>query len=243
MLIKTRGIVLRSMKYSETSIIADIYTEERGMRSYIISGVRSRKAKIKASLLQVMSLVDMVAYDRHEKGLNRVRELRPAHVFQSLPFDVRKSAVGLFMAEVARKTIREPEENRRLFDFLFHTFRFLDETAGPIANLHLFFLLELSSFLGFVPAEEWSEKTPVFDLQEGVFVAEPPPHAYYLGKDESRLLHQLLDKSMEACHELSMQWQQRRSLLLHLIDYYRLHIENLPEIHAHVVLQEVLEGG
>ena len=119
MQIKTRGIVLRSMKYSETSIIADIYTEERGMRSYIISGVRSKKAKIKASQLQIMSLVDMVAYDRQEKGLNRVRELRAAYVFQSLPFDVRKSAVGLFMAELARKTVREPEENKRLFNFLF----------------------------------------------------------------------------------------------------------------------------
>ncbi len=231
------------MKYSETSIIADIYTEERGMRSYIINGVRSRKARIKASSLQVMSLVDMVAYDRHEKGLNRVRELRPALVFQSLPFNVRKSAVGLFMAEMARKTIREPEENKRLFDFLYRTFRFLDETTGPIANLHLFFLLELSSFLGFVPAEEWSEKTPLFDLQEGIFVSEPPPHPHYLEKGESLLLHQLLEKTMEACNELPMQRQQRRLLLLHLIDYYRLHIENLPEIHSHEVLQEVLEGG
>lgn len=212
------------------------------MRSYIISGVRSNKARIKASLLQVMSLVDMVAYDRHEKGLNRVRELRPAHVYRSLPFDVRKSAVGLFMAELAQKTIREPEENKRLFSFLFQSFQFLDETTGPIANLHLSFLLELSAFLGFMPGGDWSEETPLFDLQEGVFVAVPPPHAYHLGEAESLLLHQLLDKSMETCHELRMQKQQRRPLLLHLIDYYRLHIENLPEIHAHEVLQEVLEG-
>ncbi|MCB0586889.1 MAG: DNA repair protein RecO [Phaeodactylibacter sp.] len=242
MLIKTRGIVLRSMKYSETSMITDIYTEERGMRSYIISGVRSRKAKVKASLLQVMSLVDMVAYDRHEQGLNRVRELQAAHVYRSVPFDVKKGAVGLFMAEMARKTIREPEENKRLFDFLYRAFRFLDETTAPVANLHLCFLIELSAFLGFVPGEEWSEDTPVFDLQEGVFVAAPPPHVHHLGKAESLLLHQLLDKNLENCHELSMQRQQRKSLLLHLIDYYRLHIENLPEIHAHVVLQEVLEG-
>ncbi|MCB0565741.1 MAG: DNA repair protein RecO [Phaeodactylibacter sp.] len=241
MQIKTRGIVLRSMKYSETSIIADIYTEERGMRSYIISGVRSKKAKIKASQLQIMSLVDMVAYDRQEKGLNRVRELRAAYVFQSLPFDVRKSAVGLFMAELARKTVREPEENKRLFNFLFRSFRFLDETKAPIANLHLYFLLELSSFLGFMPSEEWSEATPIFDLQEGVFVASTPPHVYHLGEAESRLLHQLLEKSLETCHELSLQRQQRKSLLLGLIDYFRLHIENLPAIHAHVVLQEVLE--
>ena len=242
MLIQTKGIVLRSVKYSETSVITDIYTEERGLRTYIISGVRSRKARVSASLLQVMSLVEMVAYDRQEKGMNRVKELRPAHVYRSLPFDVRKSAVGLFMAELARKTIREPEENKRLFHFLFRSFRFLDETAAPIANIHLHFLLELSSFLGFIPGGEWSEETPVFDLQEGIFVAAPPPHAYHLGEPESQLLHQLLDKRLENCHELGMQRQHRKSLLLHLIDFYRLHIENLPEIYAHLVLQEVLEG-
>jgi len=241
-LIKTRGIVLRSMKYSETSIIADIYTEERGMRSYIISGVRSRKARVRASLVQVMSLVEMVAYDRHEKGLNRVREIRPAHVYQSLPFNVRKSAVGLFVAEIARKTIREPEENKKLFGFLFRSFRFLDETTVPITGIPLYFMLELSMFLGFVPAEEWTEETPVFDLQEGVFVAAPPPHAHYLGEEEARLLHQLLGKSLGSCHEVSMQRRQRQSLLLRLIDYYRLHIENFPEIYAHEVLQEVLES-
>lgn len=234
--------MLRSMKYSETSIIADIYTEELGMRSYIINGVRSKNARIKASLLQVMSLVEMVAYERQEKGLNRVKEMQAAYVFHSLPFDVRKSAVGLFMAELARKSIREPEENKRLFDFLFRSFRFLDETIAPVSNIHLCFLLELSSYLGFVPDEAWAEETPVFDLQEGIFVAAPPPHVYHLGEAESLLLYQLLGKNLENCHELSMLRQQRKSLLLHLIDYYRLHIENLPEIHAHEVLQEVLEG-
>lgn len=233
---------MRSMKYSETSIIADIYTEKRGMRSYLINGVRSKKARVSASLLQIMSLVEMVAYDRQEKGLNRVRELRAAHVFHSLPFDVRKSAVGLFMAEMARKAIREPEENSRLFSFLFRSFQFLDETTASIANLHLCFLLELSAFLGFVPAEDWSLEAPFFDLQEGVFAAAPPAHVHYLREAESQVLYQLLDKRLENCHELSMPRQQRKSLLLHLIDYYRLHIENLPEIHAHVVLEEVLEG-
>ena len=241
MLIKSRGVVLRAMKYSETSIITDIYTEEKGMRSYIVGGVRSPKAKIKASLLQVMSLVDLVAYDRHEKGLNRVREMRPAHVYHSLPFDVRKSAVGLFMAEMARKSVREPEEHRALFDFLYHSFYFLDETTAPIANIHLYFLLKMSTFLGFVPGGDWSAETPVFDLQEGVFVDSAPAHAHHLGAEESRMLYELKSYKMENCHELKIARRQRQELLLRLIDYYRLHIENLPEIHAHVVLQEVLE--
>jgi DNA repair protein RecO (recombination protein O) len=239
MLIKTRGIVFRAIKYSETSIIADIYTEEKGMRSYLINGVRSKKAKIKASLLQVMSLVDMVAYDKHAKGLNRVKEMRSAYVYQSLPFDIRRSAVGLFIAEMARKTIKEPEENDRLFDFLYQCFQFLDTTQDSIANVHLWFLLRLSALLGFMPGGQWSEQTPFFDLEEGVFGASTTSHIHFLKREESQLIDQLLDLPIEECHALNITSSERKELLRHLINYFRLHIDNMPEIHAHLILEEV----
>ena len=239
MLIKTRGIVFRSIKYSETSIIADIYTEEKGMRSYLINGVRSKKAKIKASLLQVMSLVDMVAYDKSEKGLNRIKEMRSAYVYQSLPFDIRRSAVGLFIAEMARKTIKEPEENDRLFNFLYQCFQFLDTTQHSITNVHLWFLLRLSALLGFMPGGHWSEQTPFFDLEEGIFGASTSSHLHFLKSEESKLIDQLLDLPIEEAHTLSMTNAERKELLRHLIDYFRLHIDNMPEIHAHLILEEV----
>lgn len=219
----------------------DIFTEERGLRSYLISGVRSKRGKTKASLLQLMSLVEMVAYDKHERGLNRVKEIRPAEVYHSLPFDVRKSAIGLFMIEVARKSIREPEHNPRLFEFLFRSFHFLDDTTGPVNNLHLHFLLELSFHLGFVPNGSWAEETPFFDLQEGIFVPQAPTHGYHLGTEESRKMYQLLNCSYANCSEVPLNSAQRRLLLRKLIDFFRFHVEQLSEIHAHEVLQEVLE--
>ena len=162
MLIKTRGIIFRSIKYSETSIITDIYTEEKGLRSFIISGVRSKKAKVSASLLQVMTLVDLVAYFREDKDLHRIKEINVEYVYISLPFDIVKGAVGLFMVELARKTIKESEENHKLFTFLFEAFRLLDTTENPVSNFHLSFMVELSGFLGFMPSGEYSEKSPFF---------------------------------------------------------------------------------
>ena len=166
MIIKTRGIILRTVKYSETSVIADIYTEGGGLRSYIISGVRTQRSKVAMGLLQVMSLVDIVAYDAQGK-LNRIKEIHAAHVYMALPFDVRRSSIGLFMAEVTRRTIRESEENEELFVFLFEIFKFLDETTERFTNLHLSFLLELSGHLGFRPHEDDYTQGAVFDLKNG----------------------------------------------------------------------------
>ena len=240
MLIKTRGIILRSIKYGETSIIADIYTEQQGLRSYIISGVRTAKARYSAGLLQIMSLVDMVAYHRAEKDLNRIKEIKSAYLYQQLPFNIVKSSVGQFMAELAQKTIHEPEQNQALFNFLFHAFQYLDQNPNPVANYHLQFMLQLSGYLGFLPHGIHSESTPYFDQQEGLFLATPPPHRYYLNPNFSAQLSTLLQLDFEHGHECQISKQERKLLLNAIIDYYRLHIDNFPTLHAHEILVTVL---
>lgn len=241
MIIKTRGIVLRSMKYSETSIIVDVYTEEKGLRSYIVSGVRTKNAKIKSGHLQLMSILDLVVYHRDDKDLTRTKEIKSAHVYQSIPFDVVKGAVGLFMTELAQKTIKEQEENPALFRFLFDSFVHLDSTPHPVANLHLHFLLELSVFLGFMPGEADNPETSYFDMQEGNFVEYEPIHAYFMSRELSDLVAQLLKSNREACHTIKMNKIERRQLLKHLLDFFKLHIDDFPTINAHLILEEVLD--
>lgn len=241
MLIKTRGIVFRAIKYRESSLILDVYTEARGLRKYIVSGVRSARSRTSPGLLQVMSLLEVVAYERDDRDMHRLKEVRPAFIFQSVPFDVQKGTVGLFMAELARKTIREQEENARLFDFLFRSFVHLDTTRESVGNIHLHFMLELSTFLGFMPSGEYSAETPLFDLQEGSFVPDLPGHSHFLHEEKSRLLHELLEVSMSESHRVRISRAERQALLNDLLTYFRLHIENLPEIHSHRILREVMK--
>ena len=41
---KTRGIVLRSIKYGETSLVVTVFTELFGIQTYMVNGVRSSKS-------------------------------------------------------------------------------------------------------------------------------------------------------------------------------------------------------
>src|SRR6266576_857317 len=97
MIHRTRGIVFRTIKFSETSVVSKIYTEKFGMQSYIVNGVRSEKSKTKAAQLQVMSILEMEVYHQENRNLNRIKEMRPAYVFTSLLFEPLKSSIGLFM--------------------------------------------------------------------------------------------------------------------------------------------------
>jgi DNA repair protein RecO (recombination protein O) len=240
MILKTKGIVLRNVKYSETSIIVDIYTEAKGLNSYIVSGVRTPKSKISAGILQVMSLVELVCYDSGDnKKLNRIKEIKAAHIYTSLPFDVKKSSIGLFMAEVIRRTIKETEENPTLFGFLYSIFQYLDETSENFVNLHLIFLVQLSAHFGFQPHQDTYTDGSVFDLKEGVFTTETIGHTYFLNENLSKILRGVLITDWHNTHLLKITREERRQLLLELVHYYRLHIDNLPEINALKILQEI----
>ncbi len=236
MLIKTRGIIFKAIKYSETSLILDVYTEEKGLQKYIVSGVRSKGAKTKAGILQPTSLVEMVAYYRSTKNMNRIKEIKSAHIYQSLPFDVLKGTIGLFMVELAQKTIKEEEANPTLFHFLFDQFVQLDTADSLPSNFHLLYTLQLAIHLGFAPANEWSEELPYFDMREGKFEAEEPLHQYTANKAISQQIDLLFKNQPPTINR-----KERQDLLEKLIQYYRLHIENFTGLNTHAILKEVLE--
>ena len=240
MLIKTRGIVLRVVKYGETSIITDIYTEERGLQTYIINGVRTAKARIHPSLMQLGTMVSLVAHSRDNRSMNYVKEAQADYVYMSIPFQILKSSVALFMVELIQKTVKEAESNPMLFQFLTDTFQYLDTMTEAVTNIHLCFMVQLSGHLGFQPSNSDDDEAVYFDLQAGQFMCEDPLHQHSVSKEYAPLMKQLIDTPITASHTLLLKGSERRYLLSKLVDYYRLHIENFQELNSIAVLQEVL---
>ena len=240
MLLETRALILRATKYGDTSLILEAYTEAKGIRKYIVSGVRKARSRMPASLVQPMNLVDIIAYEREGKDMTRLKEVRPAHIYTRIPFDVYRGTVGLFMLELTRSSIRETEENEALFNFLFEAFKLLDTTTGPITHFHLHFALELTAHLGLLPFGSWGEATPLFDLKSGGFTGGHPGHTEYLDEDQAELLFTLLHARHDELDAIVSTRQQRTQLLVELVRYYRHHIEGMREINSLKVLREVM---
>ena len=240
MLVKTKGIILRSIKYGESSLILDMYTQDYGLNSYIVSGIRNKKSKVKVGTLQLMSIVEIVAYHKKARGIFRIKEVNIANLYQRIPFDIKRSSVGIFMIEIIKNTIKEDEENQQLYNFLEDWFIFLDESKESVSNLHLLFLLELSKFIGIQPRDNYGLNRTYFDLQEGQFVASSPDHTYYLDPPEAELLYDFIMQERESVHELSCSNTQRRKLLDKLIQFYKLHIDTIKTLHTYKILNEIL---
>ncbi len=235
MLVKTRGIVLNHIKYRESSIIAKVYTEQLGVQSYIINGVRKKGNGSRIALFQPFSLLEMVVYTSPKGGLTRISEYKIAYPFVSIPFDIRKSSMLLFLSEMVTRTVKEEEENTPLFTFLYEAIIVFDQQEEHFENFHLLFLLQLSKYLGFGPGTgaEIVEQV-AFSANTQAQTSAPPVLA--LQAHEA-----YFDQLLGLLPEVQIpNGKVRRELLSILIRYYQLHVERLGEIKSLAILSEVL---
>ena len=239
MLYKTRGIVIHTIKYSDTSVIAKIYTEKFGLRSYMIRGVRSKKAKIRTAQLQHLNLLNLVVYEKGNDGLQNLKEIEVAYQFNSIPFNVIKGSVILFLNEVLYKSLHEEVANQNLFNYLFDALVQFDKTEQAFQDFHLLFLVGLSKYLGFYPRNNYSTQNKLFDLQEGFFISKKPLHPNFLESDLAAKLNQVLE-SKDLTANIFENTKDRNLFMEELLSFYRLHIPVFGEIKSHGVLHEVL---
>lgn len=244
MLHKTRGIVLRTIKYGDTSAIVNIFTELFGVQSYMINGVRSSKPKAKGNLLQPGNILDLIVYHYEQKSIQRISEFKLGYIPVSLNVNVVKSTVALYMIELLQKSLREPEQHLDLYYFTEQSLEALDKTPLSIAaNIPLYFTLKLAEHLGFRINGRFSEYASYLDLQEGSFTDMPPHHTNYLDAANSELTDRLFQcHDWESLGNISMNKDIRRKLLYAYLDFFRLHLPDFTELHSPPILHEILDA-
>lgn len=240
---KTKGIVLRSIKYGETSLVVTIFTELFGIQTYMVNGVRtSKKSAAKANHFQPTAVLDLVVYHSESKSMQRIKEFSWAHLYSTLLSDVIKNSIGSFMAELLHKCLKQPEANADLYNFCEESFLQLDHANKTVtANFALFFTLHLTHFFGFRMTDNYSNDEVVLDLQEGNFIDHQPTHPYFIDGKNAELTAQLL-KVMQPreLEQFNLNGEIRRLLLLRYLEYYALHIHDFGQMKTLLVLHEVL---
>lgn len=239
MLHKTRGIVLSTTDYGETSVIAKVYTELFGLQSYLVNSVRKKNPKVHFNVFQPLTPVEMVVYHKERPGLQRISEIKPQPPLQSISFDIYKTSLILFLAEVVAKSIKEEESNDEIFTYIHNSIVALDESNEAPPDFHLLFLIRLTRFLGFFPLDSFSETNSIFDLRNGNFISNIPPHPHYVQKDLGQALAYAIRNSFDLLSPLNISLETRRKLLDTIIEFYQLHIENFGAVKSRKVLEEI----
>jgi len=240
MQVKTIGIVLHSIKHTDSSTIITVYTQQFGRVSYMVHGANKKKSVVRSALLQPLSIVEMDVLHTPGRDIQRIKDIRMEHLFSSIPFDPLKNSLALFISEILYRTLRQTEPDDSLFLFLENSIQQLDYCAAGIANFHLVFLLKLTRYLGFEPNRD-EERTKYFDLMNGIFQQEKPLHTHYLLPEATEDLNQVLERDYATMHNLAFTRARRAKLLESIIEYYRLHIPEFQGLHSLAVLQSLFD--
>ncbi|MCC8088610.1 MAG: DNA repair protein RecO [Rikenellaceae bacterium] len=235
---KAKGIVLSTVKYGDSSLILFLYTNIIGRQTYIVQGIRSKGKGNKSSFFQPLFPIDFIGYEPRYGSMHKIKEVALAYPVVSLPFDIRKSTVSLFIAETIYRLIRESVRDERLFDFVYNSVVALDSMNDGVYNFHLWFLVKLSYFLGFYPGNEYMPDS-YFDITNGVFTPVMPPHQMLLNRENSELLGIFMDVPIDEIHRINLSGSRRSAFLNSILIFIGYHSDSVNKIKSIDILREV----
>ncbi|EDM44395.1 DNA repair protein [unidentified eubacterium SCB49] len=237
MVTTTNAIVLSTKKYGEADLIATCYTASDGVKTYMLRGIlKSKKGKIRASHFQLLTQLEIEANHKNKGTLEYLKDAKIAVPYQTLHTDIVKSCLVMFLSEILTSTIREEESNNSLYNFISKSLETLDH-AEEFANFHIYFLLQLSTYLGFYPDDNNME-LPYFNLLDGLFQDEVTNIYCEKGENIEKLKVFFGIKFDDAMSE-KLTKNQRSNLLIVLLQYYQLHVQGFRKPKSLEVLQQL----
>jgi len=236
MIQKTRGIVLHTTRYGESSLVVHCYTEDYGRQTFMVKGVRKSRKQNRSNLFQPLFILDFEVYHKENRDIHLVKEVTRAMPLNSIPFDITKSTQAIFMAEVLYRVIREEESNHVLANFLINSIQYLDTMEEASPDFHIVFMFQLSKHLGFYPQNNFGEGRKFFNLVSGQFKTEFGDQEIHLDRESSDLWSRYMQADLQSIKTENFNGFQRKLTLDNLARFYKLHVTGLGEIRSLEVL-------
>jgi len=218
---KTEAIVLKTLKYQDAGLITTLYTELSGIKSFIIKGFRSTRARNRHSYFQPLSLIEIIYQDRPTSQLQKIRESKTSILLHEIQTHPVKLSLGLAMVEIFYQCVKEEEANPALYHFFRSCIILIDQSEQRLIQIFIYFLIHLTKYLGFFP-NDISQDAPhvFFDETEGTItpVQDGYDHA-------SRLIRGFMESNLETCQQLAFDQVLKRQLIQKIFKYYTIHID------------------
>jgi DNA repair protein RecO (recombination protein O) len=236
---KTKGIILNQIKYTDSGIVARMYTRKFGRQSFLIRGMRNKKAGKHNILFQPMFILDLELNYKVSREMQNLKDFSVSFTPYDICSDIRKSSVAIFLGEVLTSVLKEESPHEEMFDYIEEFIIYFDKCKDGFANFHIAFLAGLSSYLGFEPGLQTDDSDSFFDMKNGLFVPVPPVHGNYANEEISEILARFFSASYNTANNIILTGSLRNEALETLMSYYSPHLPGLKKIKSLEVLKEV----
>lgn len=241
MLTKISGILLRTVKHSDSADIITLFTRQRGRMSLISRTGKSKSARMRHAMLAPLAIIETEVNISESKDLNFLGQISTPHPWRNIYYDPTKSAMAFFLTDFLDKLLRTREEDLPLWHFLTKAIRTLDESDCPMANFHIAFLINLLPILGIAPDMESFRHDRYFDMRDGCFTDMRPLHFDKLLPREAAAIPLLQRMNFRNFSKFKFNIEQRRILLQNLMRYYSIHLPVSENLKSLDILKELFD--
>jgi DNA repair protein RecO (recombination protein O) len=151
-IIKNEAIVLRKTKFSDSSLIVQLYTKEKGKISALLKGARSSKSRI-GSKIDLINHVEVIFYNKEHKELQLVTQVNLIDHYSHIKEDLDKIKYASAVCELILKLIPDHEVNEKLFRGSVRILHLIDapnhDEILHFAQYLLFFIKEIGFEISF----------------------------------------------------------------------------------------------
>lgn len=223
------GIVIRTIKYGDSGIIAQILTDKHGMQSFLVKGVHSKKTKLKISLFSTLNILQLQIIFKENRNIQNIREATPEFPLHNSHSDIVKNTMLLYIAEVMKECLKShPVADHSLFQFLENTILHI-ENQKVDSHFPLKFMIELSQHLGF----SILHSNDLHYVSEGIVDDMPGVLTDGNSDEQVELFREI------SAGSISLSKTDRKKLLKKIHEHFKQHLDDKFTIKSAEVLEEV----
>lgn len=243
MIISTKGIVLRVIKYGDSSIICNIFTELLGLQTYLVKGVRSEKKQSqKGNILRPGNILDLQVYHQNDKNLQYIKEYRLDYFFETIGDNVIKNTLLLYAVEVLSNLVQTADAQEELFEFATDFLHKMDQArADQLGNMPVFFLKEAAKKMGYAIDDNYSSSNCYLNTYEGCFQPRPGEALPVFDRELSYNCYLLIkETTFENITTIKVPAADRSAILEGYLHFVQWHDKSFKPLKSLPVLQAIL---
>ena len=147
-IVKTEALLLKKIKFQDSSNIIRFYTKEQGKISVIAKGARQVKSQFRG-YLEPLNHLSIIYYNKPTRDIQLLSKVDLIHTFINNPQDLTANSYGNGILETIDKLVHHNEETQKLFEMAINILKFIDQNPAQAKEAFLLFLLKSISFLGY----------------------------------------------------------------------------------------------
>lgn len=184
-IVTDEAIILRSVKFGDTSKILTLYSKNNGKINCIVKGARNIKSKV-LGVIEPFNHITIVFYNKQNRDLQMLSKAETIKNFSLIKTDLDKLTICYRILEMMNKAVYDKEHSQELFEMLIKIFSYINENSTENFNPYLYFQIHLCEVLGISPIDKVASDGDTFKAREML-----------LNKIQFELIKHLLENDIE----------------------------------------------